>query len=153
MRTPGQCGGHGSWGGANRTPCTVAGYSRSPLVRLLIPQKCQDGQDPAMVVARGSQVELREDARDVLLDRPQGDEHALSDRLVRAALGHQLEHLALAWCQRIERVVRAMAPDELADHGRVERRATLADAANRRGELLQVGDPILEQVADPLSAF
>ena len=46
-----------------------------------------------------------------------------------------------------------MAPDELADDGRVERRATLADAAHRRGELLQVGDAVLEQVADALGAF
>ena len=105
-----------------------------------------------MVGRVGRQAELREDARHVLLDRAQGDEEPLRDRLVRAALGHQLEHLALARRQLGERVVLAAAADELRDDLGVERRAALADAPHRRGELLHVGDPVLEQVADALGA-
>ena len=38
----------------------------------------------------------------------------LRDRLVRAALGHQLQHLALARGEGVERVVAAPPADELA---------------------------------------
>ena len=82
-----------------------------------------------------------------------GHEHALGDRLVRAALGHQLEHLALARSQLGQRVVAPAAADELRDDRRIERRAALGDAANRGRELVDVGDPVLEQVADALGAL
>ena len=89
----------------------------------------------------------------MLLDRAQRHEHALGDRLVRAPFGHQLEHLALARSQRIQRVVGSPAPEELADDGRVERRSALADAPHGRGELLQVGDAVLQEVADTFGAL
>ena len=82
-----------------------------------------------------------------------GDHEPLGDRLVRAALGHQLEHLALARRQLLERIVAAAPADELRDDGRVERRAALGDAAHRRGELVHVGDAVLQQVADALGAL
>ena len=53
----------------------------------------------------GRQPELAEDVRDVLLDRALGDHQALGDRRVRAALGHQPEHVALARGQLVERAV------------------------------------------------
>ncbi len=80
--------------------------------------------------------ELPEDARHVLLDRPLGDhDETLGDALVRAALGHELEHLALARRQVGERIVAAAPADELRDDGRVERRAALRDPAHGVGEL------------------
>ena len=48
-----------------------------------------------MVLDGGRQVELAEDRRHVLLDRPLGDDQILGDRVVGAALGHQPEDLAL----------------------------------------------------------
>ena len=48
---------------------------------------------------------------------------------------------------------RAIAADELGDHERVECRAALGDAANRGDELVDVGDAVLEQVAEPLGAL
>ena len=47
---------------------------------------------------------------------------------------------------------RAAAADELRDDRRVERRAALGDAPHRGGELVDVGDAVLEQVADALGA-
>ena len=52
-----------------------------------------------------------------------------------------------------ERVIAAMPADELADDGRIERRATLGDPPHRGGELVDVGDAVLEQVADALGAL
>ena len=82
-----------------------------------------------MVVGRRRQAELREDARHVLLDRAERDEEPLSDGLVRAPLGHQLEHLALTGRELLEGVVAPLAADELADDGRVEGRAAVRDPA------------------------
>ena len=48
--------------------------------------------------------------------------------------------------------LRALA-DELRDDGRVEHRAALADPAHARRQLVEVGDAVLEQVADPLGAL
>src|SRR6266545_7138314 len=59
------------------------------------PQEGEHGEHAAAVIALRAQAKLLEDARDVLLHRALGDHEALGDALVRAALGHQLEHLAL----------------------------------------------------------
>jgi hypothetical protein len=77
------------------------------------------------------------------------DVELAGDRLVRPALGHQAQHLALPVRQRIERVLVARAPEHL--------RTTSGpapspprDSLDRLGEPLDLGDPILEQVADAL---
>ena len=105
-----------------------------------------------MVLGGRRQAELPEDARDVLLDCARRDEEPLADRLVRAPLGHQLEHLGLAGSQRGDGVVPAAAPDELAHHRGVEGRASLGHALHGRTELLDVRDAVLEQVADAFRA-
>jgi RNA polymerase-binding transcription factor DksA len=65
----------------------------------------------------------------VLLDGALGDEEPLGDRSVRAAFGHQREHLPLALCQVVDRVVSLPAlSDELRNDGRVEHRPALTDA-------------------------
>ena len=50
-------------------------------------------------------------------------------------------------------IVAALPADELRDDRRVERGAALADAPHRRDELVDVGDAVLEQVADALGAL
>ena len=75
----------------------AAKNARSRCPARLRAEEAEDGQHAAMVLGGGRQSELREDARDVLLDRTRRDEEALSDRLVRPAFGHQFHHLALAW--------------------------------------------------------
>ncbi len=103
-----------------------------------------------MILGRRGEVELEEDARDVLLDRAWRDEEPVGDRLVRAALGHELEHLALARRQERERVVPAASAEELGDDGGVERGAPLRDAPHGRRELVDVRHPILQQVSETL---
>ena len=106
-----------------------------------------------MVAGVGRQAQLGEDARDVLLDCALGDEEPVADRLVRPALRHQLEHLALARRELGEWVVLAAPADELGDDGGIERRPSLSDPAHGRCELADVRHTVLEQVADTLGAL
>ena len=75
---------------------------------------------------------------------------ALGDRVVGAALGHQPEHLALARRQTLQRVLAAAAAEQPRDDLGVERAAALAHAPHGVDEALDVGDAVLEQVADAL---
>ena len=85
---------------------------------------------------------------------PRGAElELLADRLVRAALGDQLEHLALARGERRQRTVVARARQQPGDDLRVERGAAGGDAPQRGGELVDVADAVLEQVAEPCGAL
>ena len=74
----------------------------------------------------------------------------LGDRVVRAALGHQPEHLALARAQLRQRVLAPAAAEQARDDLGVERAAALPDAPDGVDEALDVGDAVLEQVADAL---
>ena len=71
---------------------------------------------------------------DVLLDGVRGDDEHLGDALVGAALGHQLEHLALARGEAVERVVAAAPAEHVRDDGRVEHRPAGRDAPDGVGE-------------------
>ena len=71
---------------------------------------------------------------------------------VRAALGHELEDLALARREALERVLAPAAAEQQRDDLGVERRAALGDAPDRVGEAVEVGDAVLEQVAEPVGA-
>ena len=106
-----------------------------------------------MILGRGREPQLREDRRDVLLDGPLGDDHPQGDAGVRAALRHEPQHLALARRELVERVVRAPAADELGDDGGIERRSALGDAAHCGREVVDVGDPVLQQVPDALGVL
>ena len=94
--------------------------------------------------------ELLEDLADVRLDRLRAQEELLADGLVRAALGDQREHLALAVGELVERALLARAVDEARDDRRVEHALALGDAPQRVGEHGDVGHAFLEQVADAL---
>src|SRR5262245_63911317 len=67
----------------------------------------EHGQDAPVVVRRLSEAELAEDRVHVRLDGLRAEEKLAADARVRAALGHQLEHAALALGQGRERVVGA----------------------------------------------
>src|SRR5262249_50429144 len=90
--------------------------------RCLRAEETKDGEDAAMVLGRRRQPELREDGGHVLLHRTRRDEEPLADRLVRTALRHELEHLALARRKPLDRVVSAIASDELGHDEGIERR-------------------------------
>ncbi len=112
-------------------------------------QVAQHRQHAAVVALGRRQPELREDRADVLLDRALGDDDPRGDRRVRAPLGHQGEHLALARAQVVERVAAAGPRDELADDLGVDRGAAGRDPVDRLEELARLGDAVLEQIADP----
>src|SRR3954464_2439203 len=114
------------------------------------PEVGEHRQHPAVVVVRGCEAELGEDARDVLLHRPLGHLEALGDALVRTALGHELEHLALARGDALHGVAPAVAAEQLRDDRGVDRRAALPDAPDRGGELGHVADALLEQITNAL---
>src|SRR6185312_5659165 len=109
-------------------PALSQAASWPPVVRLTGGlQVSQNGEHTPVILCGGREPELREDARHVLFDGTEGDHHLLRDRLVRPALGHRLQHLALARGQLLERIVTPASPDELRDDGGVERRSALRD--------------------------
>src|SRR4030088_2609324 len=63
----------------------------------------QHREDATMVLLAQRQIELGEDAVDVLLNRARGDRQAFCDRRVRTPLGHEAEDLALAPREAVER--------------------------------------------------
>ena len=106
----------------------------------------------AVVVGRRQEAELEEDRVDVRLDGLRAEEELLADRPVRAALRDQAEHLALPGRQLVERVVVAPAAEELRDDVGVDDGAAVRDAADGGEELVELDDPVLEQVAEALGA-
>ena len=105
-----------------------------------------------MVVLGVGQVELAEDAGDVLLRGALADHERRGDPDVGLALGHRGEHLALARRQRRQPVVAPAADHQLGDHLGVERRPAGRHARERVHELAHVRDAVLEQVADAAAA-
>src|SRR3954453_3562301 len=103
-----------------------------------------------MVCPGRGQVQLREDARDVLLHGPLGDDERLGDAVVGTALRHMTEDLSLARAECRKRVLPPTAPDEACDDFGIECRAAFPDPTHAVNEALDVRDAVLEQVADAL---
>jgi hypothetical protein len=102
------------------------------------PQIGKDGEHPAMVPLARREPELGEDARDVALDCPLAHEELPRDRTVGSPFGHEVEHLALAPGERIERPLVAPASEHHGDDLRIEHRATGGDAPHGVREPLDV---------------
>ena len=102
-----------------------------------------------MVVRCGRQLELREDVGDVCLDGLRGKEEPIADRLVRASFGHEREDFALPFRQVVERDSCPAASHELRDDLRIDHGAAPSDPPDGVGEVVEVLDPILEEIADP----
>src|SRR5215213_6082918 len=75
----------------------------------------EHGEDPAVVVVGVADAELGEEGAHVLLHDAGRDLEPLADALVGAALGDQLEHLALARRQGAQRPVRTVGREQLGD--------------------------------------
>ncbi len=102
-----------------------------------------------MVLLAGREAELGQDARHVRFNGALGEEQPPRDTPVGTALGHERQHLALPGGEPGQRISPPLVPDELRDDLGVERRATPRDPAQRIEELVDVEDPVLEQVAEP----
>ena len=83
-------------------------------------QEREHGEDAPVVLAGLGKSQLGEDAVDVLLDGPLRHPQQSADACVGPAFRHQLEHLALARRQDVERVVRPARGDQLLNERRVD---------------------------------
>src|SRR3954463_3517259 len=102
---------------AMRSPRGVrwVGTGRVAVVSTSDSEVGQDGEDAAVLLVGRRQAELEEHLADVLLDPAAGDDEALGDRGVGVALGHEAEHLALAWSELVEDVGASAPAQELGD--------------------------------------
>src|SRR5215207_2291067 len=110
-------------------------------------------EDAAVVVLPGREAELVEDRAYVLLNGAVRDDQALADRLVRAALCDQLEHLALARRQRSQRALVSGIRKQSGHHLGIEGGAAAGHAPERAREVCRVGHTVFEQVAEALRRF
>jgi len=98
------------------------------------------------------ETELEEDRVDHLLDRAFAEVQRLRDRCVVLPLRHLAEDVALSRRQLIQRGM--LAPRLLGDEGlddlRIDDRSSLCHSPDRRDELADVVDALLEQVRAPL---
>ena len=78
------------------------------------------------------------------------DVQALGDPAVGQPFDHQRQHVALAGGEAFERAGAAPAAHHPRDHLGVQRRPARGHLAHRAEEVVEVGDAILEQVADAL---
>ena len=97
-----------------------------------------------MVVFGLGEVELGEDVPDVFLDGSLGEPELTGDAGVRAALGHQCQHLAFACGEGGEGVVAASDPDQCLHEPGVDDGSACRDPLQRVDELVDVDDAALE---------
>ena len=84
----------------------------------------------------------------MLLHGTVADDELLGDARVGAAFGHQPQHLALAWCEHRKWFAPLTADEQLGDDLGIQRGASVRNAAARTHELRDIGNPLLEEVAD-----
>src|SRR5207244_12866010 len=105
----------------------------------------------AVVVPSFREPELGQDVADVLLDRSLGEPELAGDAGVRAALGHQRQHLALAPSEVRERVIAPPRLDQRLHETWIDDGSARRDSLQRLDEFVDVQDATLEQVADPIA--
>src|SRR4051794_34654483 len=98
------------------------------------------------------QVELGQDAANVLLDGAFGHEDPTRDAGVGRALGHKGQDLSFAWRQGFEWITAPVCPYELLHQRWVDDRSARGYPLHRVDELAYVGYPTLQQIADSLPA-
>src|ERR1700730_9749607 len=75
--------------------------------------------------------------------------HLVADRRVRASLCHEVEDLPLAFRERADGPAPFDTVDERADDRGVEYGAAGGDLGEGVHELTRMGNPVLQQIADP----
>jgi len=115
---------------------------------MIATQVLDRGQDPAVVAVRRGEAELGEDAGDVLFHNSGRDGKRAGDSGVGAALGHQREHFPFPAREDGQGVGPAAGAQEVADNFGIEHGAALGHAGDRVDEVTDVGDAVLQQVAD-----
>ena len=132
--------------GSDRRPVSRTGHALSVVTQ----QVCEDGQDAAVVVGRGGEVEFGEDGPYVGFHGLVGDEEGVGDVLVGASLGHEGQDVHLSSTEGVERVAPAGAANEQGDDCGVDDEPAGADLADRVAEFVDIADAVLEQVPGSL---
>jgi hypothetical protein len=112
----------------------------------------QDGQDPAMNVIGGRQLEFREDAPDVLLDRSFADPQLMRYPAVGTAFGDQRQDLPLTVGEHAQRVDPVLLAEQFLHQDRVYHGAASRYPLERVDQVLHLRDPRLQEIADAVSA-
>src|SRR6185312_15904410 len=102
-----------------------------------------------MIVGRLADTKLRKDVPHMPLDGLGAQEESLADALVRAALGHQGEHLAFTLGELAERAGWAGPAQQPGHDRRVDHALALVHASQRVSEHTHAGHALLEQVTGP----
>src|SRR5215210_1876910 len=110
----------------------------------------QYGKDAARLCPGRGKIQFAEDRRHMPFDRTKGDHQPVGDALVRPALGHQAEDFALARRQLSDRIVASTLPEQRRDDDGVARRTAGGDPFPCGEEVLDVVDPVLEQITHTL---
>src|SRR6478735_11360964 len=111
----------------------------------------EHGLDPSVGLSFVEETELEEHRADVLLDRAFTHVERGGDGRVVAAGRHLLQHRTLLVGQTAQGGARLarLAPHQPFDHLRVECGPAAGNLAQGADELVDVRDPLLEQVAEP----
>ena len=98
------------------------------------------------------QLELVEDAPEVLFDRCLADHEGIGDATVGLAFGHRGEHVAFPWAEPVERPVVLAAAEHPRHDLRVQSGPASGNAGDRVDEALDGTHTLLEEIADSLGA-
>src|SRR5699024_5770335 len=130
-----------------RRPSRAVSLMRT-VAGILGSEECEDGEDSAVVRGVGGEAELREQRADVLLNGSGAEVEDSGDRGVGLALGHELEDFELTWAQGRQPVVLPGPDEDLGHDLGVEHGAAACDLVDGVEEVLDIGDSVLEQVAE-----
>src|SRR5665213_808052 len=111
-------------------------------------QVLEHSKHAAVINLGGRQIELGEDITHVLLNGPLGDDQGLCDSSVGPSLGHLSQYLTLAPSERFELSGPPARAEHLGYYLRIQCRSAGHYAIQRVEELPDVGDAVLEKVAD-----
>jgi hypothetical protein len=110
----------------------------------------QDREHSTVLGRHRIQLELVEDAAEVLLDRCWADHEGFGDATVGLAFGHRGEHVAFAWAESVEGSFVLAAAKHPRDDLRIQRGPAFGDAGYRVDEALDCPHPLFEEIADSL---
>ena len=108
-----------------------------------------NGEHAAMIVCGLRERQLAQDAADMLVDGALADPELAGDTGVRPALGHEPQDFALARREVAKRISDSPGGDELLHQPRVDDRTAVGDPLKRLEKVVHLGDPALQQIADP----
>src|SRR5699024_8608998 len=131
-----------------RRPSRAVSLMRT-VAGILGSEECEDGEDSAVVRGVGGEAELREHRADVLLNGSGAEVEDSGDRGFGLALGHELEDSELTWALGRQPVLLPRPDEDLGHDCGVELGAAACDLVDGVEEVLDIGDSVLEQVAEP----